>query len=103
MHLSGLFRQPSQEVLHDEDGRVDDDPEVDCAHRDQIRRNSSNVKKDEGAEKRKWNDGGDGGGGGQVSYSEEEEEHEKDERNSFHHVPSHRMERSVDEIHPVVV
>ena len=101
--LRAALLEDPEEVLDDDDRRVDDDAEVDRPHRDQVRRDAGEVEEEERAEKRERDDRRHDERGAGVPDAEEGDEDEEDEADPFRHVPADGRERPLDERRPVVV
>ena len=94
------FRQVPEDVLHDDHGAVDDDPEVHGAERQQVGGDPADSEPDERRQKRERNDGGHDTGRAQVA--QEEIEHDRHQNRAFEQVLEHRVQRRLDQLRPVV-
>src|SRR5262249_28728801 len=101
--LVGIPLPQHEHVLHDDHRRVDDDPEVDGAHRDQVGGYALQVEEEERPEQRQRDDGGHDERGTPVAQAEEQEQHEDDQRDALDHVATDRVQRALDQLGAVVV
>src|SRR5712691_5201574 len=95
----GLTELPEYPLDHD-DGRIDDQPEVDCADGQEVGRLASQHHDSDGEEQRERYRRRDDEGAPQIAQKHPLQ-HE-DQQDSEHHVVQDRVRRDVDEILPVV-
>ncbi len=93
--LFGKQRQLVEDVLDDDYGAVDDDPEVHCAERQQIRRNADEGEAEERRQQRERNDQRDDRRGAEVA--EEQVQHDGDQQRALDQVGEHGLQRLADQ------
>ncbi len=98
---AAVSAEVTEDVLHHDDGGVDDDAEVDGAERDQVGGGMAADQAGEGAEQCERDV--DGRHDRRAQVTEEEEEHDRDQRHPHEQVLEHRVRRELHQFAAVVV
>ena len=91
------------DVLDDDDGGIDDDAEINRAHRNQVGGNVLVIQKHERTEQCERDHRSDNESRPPVAQTQESHEHRQDQQDALGHVVADRVERAVDQFRAVVV